>query len=606
MAKQDSFQRNTCRQARFFGGFFFFFFFFFLFFLFVSWLATKQILEAVPAAAVPSGAPASVVTPGAPASGGGHENESEELGRGVALYDCTPPRADVLGFKKGEIIVLLSQSSDDWFMGEIDGRVGLVAKNYIRILPSELSRQDKSPRAGSFSTGGAANPGNKSPRPGAPQISPVQVAAAPPPLTRAVSPNGTTPVNPVVKQPPARAPVAAPSQPIVGAAVVPAVKQPVVAPAPSAQPSPFAAGKPYTAIADYVGARENVLSFSKGDVIMIIDQTRQDWWRGVLRGRTGAVPATYVRPGEAVVAAASAASSGAAVGAAALAAKDDEGDRRGRRSTIVAAPDVAAKMRAAAEQQKKSKLGTALYAFQQQKPGVLVFKKGDVLNILDDSRIDWWKAELNGKVGMVPAKYVQLAVAGAAPVAAAAAPVAAAAPAHVAAAHPAAVTAAPAAAVAAAPVKAAANPAVAAPAPVQKLVAMQFFKSPRPDILGLEPGMEMNLLGKPSPDWWKVELRGKVGLIPAKLVQPLVKPSDAAPTGNTSAPVVDTAATIRTQKAQQMAAASAVAQGRAPGVVAPVVRLFFFLSSFSLLIFLFKKGSTWSSCKSSCVHSCCG
>jgi hypothetical protein len=48
-----------------------------------------------------------------------------------------------------------------------------------------------------------------------------------------------------------------------------------------------------------------------------------------------------------------------------------------------------------------------------------------------------------------------------------------------------------------------------------------------------------------------------------------VRPSDAAPTGNSNAAVVDTSATIRTQKAQQMAAASAVAQGRQPG--APVI-----------------------------------
>jgi hypothetical protein len=143
-----------------------------------------------------------------------------------------------------------------------------------------------------------------------------------------------------------------------------------------------------------VGSRENVLSFKKDDLIQIIDQTRQDWWRGVLRGRTGAVPASYVRPhGDQV------------------AKTSDAEERRGRRSTIVAAPDVAAKMRAAAEQQKNSKMGTALYPFLQQKPGVLNFKKGDRLTILDSSRNDWWKAELNGKLGMVPAKYIQLAVA---------------------------------------------------------------------------------------------------------------------------------------------------------------------------------------------------
>ncbi len=525
-----------------------------------------QVLESPPVAAAPAAAPA--VTAPEP------EGSSEEFGRGVALYDCTPPRADVLGFKKGEIIILISQSSEDWFVGEIDGRTGLVAKNYIRILPSELSRQDKSPRSGSIS-------GNKSPRP-TPQQAPASVAV-PPALNRAVSTSGMAPV----KQPPAAgrapAPVIAPAalakQPsaVTVAAAAPVAAHVAAPMAAAPQATPFAGGKPYTAIADYVGARDNVLTFSKGDLIMIIDQTRQDWWRGVLRGRTGAVPATYVRPSDAV--GGSAAASGATATASTLAAKEDDSDRRGRRSTIVAAPDVAAKMRAAAEQQKKSKVGTALYAFQQQKPGVLLFKKGDLLTILDDSRIDWWKAELNGKVGMVPAKYVQLNVPGAA-----AAVTAAAAPAHAAAAPavaPAAVPVqaaapvqAPVAVAAAAPAaKVGVAPAVAAPAPVQKLVAMQFFKSPRPDILGLEPGMEMTLLGKPSPDWWKVELRGKVGLIPAKLVQPLVRPADAAPTGNSSAPMVDSAATIRTQKAQQMAAASAVAQGRAPGVVAPVVRV---------------------------------
>jgi hypothetical protein len=340
---------------------------------FMFFKITEKILEAV----VP--APAPVIT----------EHEVEELGRGVALYDCTPPRVDVLGFKKGEIIVLLSQSSEDWYVGEIDGRTGLVAKNYIRILPNELARLDKSPRT-------MSQTGNKSPRPGAPVGAGAAPMAAAPPLARAVSQSGG--IGALAPQPavkvvarPAQAPVplVAPFQPV-------AAKQPqtLVTPHPAApQPTVFAGGKPYTAIADYVGARENVLSFAKGDVIMIVDQSRQDWWRGVLRGRTGAVPATYVRTADAI-----GASAAGSVSSASLAKEDDSADRRGRRSTIVAAPDVAAKMRAAAEQQKKSKLGTALYAFQQQKPGVLIFKKGDVLTILDDSRIDWWKAELNGKV----------------------------------------------------------------------------------------------------------------------------------------------------------------------------------------------------------------
>lgn len=164
----------------------------------------------------------------------------------------------------------------------------------------------------------------------------------------------------------------------------------------------------------------------------------------------------------------------------------------------MAAPDVAAKMRAAAEQQKKSKLGTALYAFQQQKPGVLMFKKGDVLNILDDSRIDWWKAELNGQVGMVPAKYVQLhgaAAPGTAAPAAAAAVVAAP------------VTATPVAApqahnpvVAAQPAHAPAPVAVAAPVKVLFLFCFVSFLLCKIRVL-LLPSLRPLLL--PFKDWWR-------------------------------------------------------------------------------------------------------
>jgi hypothetical protein len=56
-------------------------------------------------------------------------------------------------------------------------------------------------------------------------------------------------------------------------------------------------------------------------------------------------------------------------------------------------------MRAAADAAKaREEKGVALYTFTQAKPGVLLFEKGAVLTILDKSRPDWWKAELNGKV----------------------------------------------------------------------------------------------------------------------------------------------------------------------------------------------------------------
>jgi len=36
------------------------------------------------------------------------------------------------------------------------------------------------------------------------------------------------------------------------------------------------------------------LSFEKGDVIKVVDQGDGNWWRGTLRGRTGAFPVNYV------------------------------------------------------------------------------------------------------------------------------------------------------------------------------------------------------------------------------------------------------------------------------------------------------------------------
>lgn len=47
-----------------------------------------------------------------------------------------------------------------------------------------------------------------------------------------------------------------------------------------------------------------------------------------------------------------------------------------------------------------------LYDFAGLDEGELAFRKLDVLNIVDDSSKDWWKAELNGRTGLIPSNYV--------------------------------------------------------------------------------------------------------------------------------------------------------------------------------------------------------
>ena len=47
-----------------------------------------------------------------------------------------------------------------------------------------------------------------------------------------------------------------------------------------------------------------------------------------------------------------------------------------------------------------------LYDFAGLDEGELPFRKFDVLNVLEDSNRDWWKAEINGRIGLIPSNYV--------------------------------------------------------------------------------------------------------------------------------------------------------------------------------------------------------
>ncbi|XP_041363090.1 growth factor receptor-bound protein 2-like [Gigantopelta aegis] len=48
-----------------------------------------------------------------------------------------------------------------------------------------------------------------------------------------------------------------------------------------------------------------------------------------------------------------------------------------------------------------------LFDFNPSDPEELAFRKGDILNILDQNDVNWWKAELNGRTGLVPKTYIE-------------------------------------------------------------------------------------------------------------------------------------------------------------------------------------------------------
>lgn len=46
---------------------------------------------------------------------------------------------------------------------------------------------------------------------------------------------------------------------------------------------------------DYAAANRDELSFSKGQLINILDKTSPDWWKGEANGVTGLLPTNYVK-----------------------------------------------------------------------------------------------------------------------------------------------------------------------------------------------------------------------------------------------------------------------------------------------------------------------
>ena len=50
------------------------------------------------------------------------------------------------------------------------------------------------------------------------------------------------------------------------------------------------------------------------------------------------------------------------------------------------------------------KVYKAMYDYQAQNPDELSFKEGDVLYVID-MHSDWWRANTNGKTGLIPSNY---------------------------------------------------------------------------------------------------------------------------------------------------------------------------------------------------------
>jgi len=50
----------------------------------------------------------------------------------------------------------------------------------------------------------------------------------------------------------------------------------------------------------------------------------------------------------------------------------------------------------------------ALYSFEGQSQDELTFNEGDILEVIEEDQSGWWRCSLLGKIGWVPANYVEL------------------------------------------------------------------------------------------------------------------------------------------------------------------------------------------------------
>eukprot|EP00299_Pterocystis_sp_00344_P014783 c7341_g1_i1.p1 GENE.c7341_g1_i1~~c7341_g1_i1.p1 ORF type:complete len:375 (+),score=101.00 c7341_g1_i1:52-1176(+) len=78
---------------------------------------------------------------------------------------------------------------------------------------------------------------------------------------------------------------------------------------------------------------------------------------------------------------------------------DDEGDLQVYQPDLPLPPSTSVQ-----SNQKKVK---AVFDFEGQHEDELSFRDGDVLTVVEESEEGWWKAELNGKQGMIPFNYVR-------------------------------------------------------------------------------------------------------------------------------------------------------------------------------------------------------
>ncbi|XP_061756713.1 intersectin-2-like isoform X6 [Nerophis ophidion] len=201
-------------------------------------------------------------------------SDCSQLEEYVALYTYESPEAGDLTFEEGDV-VMVTEHEGDWWRGCIGDQTGLFPSNYVRPVEPEVSR-----------------PGGPTKKPEIAQAVTVVAGAtmqhlhlSPGQLIVILAKNssgwwlGELQARGKKRQ---RGWVKSSNLKLLG----PSSNKSSPSPLPVCQ---------VIAMYNYTAANRDELSFSKGQLINVLDKTNSDWWKGETNGITGLLPTNYVK-----------------------------------------------------------------------------------------------------------------------------------------------------------------------------------------------------------------------------------------------------------------------------------------------------------------------
>ncbi|KAK2854204.1 hypothetical protein Q5P01_006865 [Channa striata] len=200
-------------------------------------------------------------------------SDSLQLEEYIALYTYESPEAGDLTFKEGDLI-LVTKREGEWWSGSIGDRTGVFPSNYVKPKETDTS-----------STSGKKKPEiAKVVRPYS-STGPEQLALENGQLILILSKNvsgwwlGELQARGKKRQ---KGWFPASHVTVLGSNS----GKSTPAPQPVCQ---------VIAIYDYTAANQDEMSFSKGQLINVLDKNNPDWWKGEINGTTGLFPTNYVK-----------------------------------------------------------------------------------------------------------------------------------------------------------------------------------------------------------------------------------------------------------------------------------------------------------------------